>query len=114
MINAETYWFVGGCDEDFVGNYGHTDVHFWYRYKLNFQNRVIVHHDIILEQRHIDTCNETTITNAKQLNTCIEAKSKLNKIPKNTKRNTELLKTKKVTGCWSNEYLRFPYIIERW
>ena len=22
LINAETYWQVGGCDEDFVGNYG--------------------------------------------------------------------------------------------
>ena len=33
LIRKEDYWNIGGCDEDFVGNYGQTDPHFWYRAK---------------------------------------------------------------------------------
>mmetsp|Transcript_5293 Transcript_5293/g.7453 ORF Transcript_5293/g.7453 Transcript_5293/m.7453 type:complete len:462 (+) Transcript_5293:180-1565(+) len=33
LIPKSTYWHVGGCDEDFVGNYGVTDVHFKWRIK---------------------------------------------------------------------------------
>ena len=33
LIRKEDYWKIGGCDEDFVGNYGQTDPHFWYRAK---------------------------------------------------------------------------------
>ena len=28
LTSRSSYWRVGGCDEDFVGNYGFTDVHF--------------------------------------------------------------------------------------
>ncbi|KAJ1449527.1 hypothetical protein M885DRAFT_449057, partial [Pelagophyceae sp. CCMP2097] len=28
LASRDSYWRVGGCDEDFVGQYGHTDVHF--------------------------------------------------------------------------------------
>ena len=31
LLSKRAYWKVGGCDEDFVGNYGYTDPHFWHR-----------------------------------------------------------------------------------
>jgi hypothetical protein len=31
LASKTSYWRVGGCDEDFVGHYGHTDVHFNFR-----------------------------------------------------------------------------------
>ena len=92
----------------------HTDVHFWYRFSMNFQHRIVVHHDLVLEQRHIDTCNNITILDSIQYQTCLESQQKLIKLPKNTRKNTELLRRKKASGCWSNRYLRFPWIIERW
>ncbi|RYH03668.1 hypothetical protein EON65_47295 [archaeon] len=33
LISRHLYWQVQGCDEDFVGHYGKTDVHFRYRAK---------------------------------------------------------------------------------
>ena len=31
LITKTSYWKAGGCDEDFIGNYGITDVHFFHR-----------------------------------------------------------------------------------
>ena len=31
MLSKSAYWLAGGCDEDFVGHYGYTDVHFFFR-----------------------------------------------------------------------------------
>ena len=47
LIRTKDYWNIGGCDEDFVGHYGYTDVHFWYRStnKIN----IIENKDIYLE-----------------------------------------------------------------
>ena len=33
LASRSSYWRVGGCDEDFGGNYGYTDVHFTMRLK---------------------------------------------------------------------------------
>ena len=31
LLRLEDYWYIGGCEEDLVGNYGYTDPLFWYR-----------------------------------------------------------------------------------
>ena len=31
LLSKQAYWMSGGCDEDFVGNYGKTDPHFKWR-----------------------------------------------------------------------------------
>lgn len=31
LIGKKSYWKAGACDEDFIGNYGYTDVHFFHR-----------------------------------------------------------------------------------
>ena len=31
LIRLKDYWNIGGCDEDLVGHYGHTDPLFWHR-----------------------------------------------------------------------------------
>lgn len=34
LLSKDTYWLVGGCDEDFVGHYGMTDPHFLWRSRV--------------------------------------------------------------------------------
>ena len=40
LISPQAYWSNGGCDEDFVGHYGYTDVHFWYRWNY-YTNKIL-------------------------------------------------------------------------
>ena len=51
-MSVDSYWRVGGCDEDFVGNYGHTDVHFWHRVGLLPQGTLVTqtHKDLVLKE----------------------------------------------------------------
>ena len=47
LIEKKKYWEIGGCDEDFVGNYGWTDPHFWWKAKDIIQ--IVLKNDIYIE-----------------------------------------------------------------
>ena len=140
LANVSTYWNSGGCDEDFVGSYGHTDKHFWYKWNLDSTHKGLIdHYDIYLHEFAINGCNFTTLgsslstatattTNSvalssnmisqQQIDKCNDALKKLKQTTKSsTKRipriNKEKLDYKMSTGCWSNTYLQFPWIVER-
>ena len=51
LLRLEDYWNIGGCEEDLVGHYGHTDPSFWYRAR----GKVNVHifNDIPLLRREL-------------------------------------------------------------
>ena len=129
LIDADAYWRAGGCDEDFVGNYGFTDVHFWYRWKAD-PSRIIVEHldSFLIEYEHENVCDSaylqqtqlsnlsdtmTTLSLEQLAQKCNDALSTL-KIPGKwgQKINKARVQKKRTTGCWSNEYLRFPWIME--
>lgn len=83
LIDRDEYWRAGGCDEDFVGHYGYTDVHFWYRFEKLFN--ATYHDDLVLfEQEHAHERRDTKV-------------------------NRRLLYRKKARGTWSNDYLRFRF-----
>ena len=97
LLRKSTYWFVGGCDEDFVGAYGVTDVHFRWRASTTTANFKLLRSVSSLEPLH-------SVLSAYDCKT----------IPKNKSRNVQLFDAKK-TGrvAWSAEYLRFTWHVAR-
>lgn len=85
LLRKDDYWYVGGCDEDLVGNYGQTDPIFWYRaqnkLKVNFQRNMYLDYEPRGEA----------------------------KINRDTKYNSDLFEKKKVSNDWSNDFIRFDW-----
>lgn len=91
LLTTEVYWEVGGCDEDFVGNYGQTDIHFFYRADKIIETdkrediQMVIHHEG--ETKEID-----------------RGKSEP---------NAKLFEEKKANESWSTEFLRFEWERQR-
>jgi hypothetical protein len=134
VLDVASYWKSGGCDEDFVGNYGYTDVHFWHRWRLDPNRRVVEHPTTFIQEiHHEDYCSfewlakgqnlqetendSTTITTTTTLHqleqTCRTALAAL-KVPGKWGQqfNKIKIRQKMETGCWSNLFLRFPWVLE--
>jgi hypothetical protein len=135
VLDVASYWKSGGCDEDFVGQYGYTDVHFWHRWRLDPIRRVVEHPTTFIHEiHHEDYCSvewlakgmniqdkekdttttTTTTTTLHQLEqTCRTALAAL-KVPGKWGQqfNKIKIRQKMETGCWSNLFLRFPWKVE--
>jgi len=61
LLAKESYWKNGGCDEDFVGNYGYTDPHFRYRLGLELSLNMIKF-SIIMKRKNIPPLEELSKT----------------------------------------------------
>ena len=85
LVRVEDYWGAGGCDEDFVGNYGYTDPHFWWRAQSRIKKKEC--HDIYLDYRDDGECDMVRDTN----------------------KNRKLFESKKKSGEWSSDFMRFTY-----
>jgi len=85
LIRKEDYWRAGGCDEDFVGNYGFTDPSFWHRSK-----------DLI----RVEECRDI------YLDYLPEGQADINR---DRKKNGKLFRSKKKSGAWSTDYIRFRW-----
>jgi len=91
LLTRSLYWEVGGCDEDFVGNYGQTDIHFFYRAdqivetEMREDVQMVIHH--VGETKEIDRAKREV--------------------------NAALFAKKKETGDWSTDYVRFPWEKQR-
>ena len=127
-MSVDSYWRAGGCDEDFVGNYGHTDVHFWHRVGLLPQGTLVTqtHKDLVLKEMATpkDPCEG--VANDAQRGRCkaaarAHARSAAHASrSRDTAANEELFRWKarsRQAGSygeqWSNEYLRFAWVVER-
>ncbi len=91
LLKRSLYWEVGGCDEDFVGNYGQTDIHFFYRADQIVETEMREDIQMVIHQE-----GET-----KEID-----RSKL--AP-----NAELFAQKKATENWSTDFLRFSWERQR-
>jgi len=87
LLTRSMYWEVGGCDEDFVGNYGQTDIHFFYRADRIVQTEF--REDIMLE---FDEEGEAPTIDRSKLEP-----------------NAKLLEEKKANGNWSKDFVRFEW-----
>jgi len=92
LLSRRAYWKVGGCDEDFVGNYGYTDPHFWFR--------VSQHPNV--ENIH---CHETYPSLPPLVETILEKNSS----HRNAAINKRLFLDKSSKNVWSTTYVRFKW-----
>ncbi len=110
LIQKRAYWRAGGCDEDFVGNYGSTDVHF--RWRLNRTRGVRMvkpqpgHMPKLLEIAHNFSC----ATNGLDVCCAVPDPSQQRLIDKDPQPNIELWFDKLAYETWSNTYLRFSWV----
>ncbi|MFT5466749.1 MAG: hypothetical protein ACI8UO_001849 [Verrucomicrobiales bacterium] len=91
LLTPDVYWEVGGCDEDFVGNYGQTDIHFFHRADKIIETDK--REDIQMEIHHEGETKEID-------------RSKLEP-------NRQLFEEKKTSGAWSTDFLRFEWEKQR-
>ena len=85
LIRKKDYWKIGGCDEDFVGNYGYTDPSFWYRSQGIVEIKILP--DLYL---HYYPDGESDIN-------------------RDNSHNRKLFKQKKKSNNWSNDIIRFKW-----
>jgi hypothetical protein len=87
MIRVLDFWRIGGCDEDFCGNYGQTDPAFFWRARgiIRLEERYDIEMIIDEEGETLDIDRSKRDVNAK------------------------LFEEKKRTGEWSYEFLRFDW-----
>jgi hypothetical protein len=90
LLSTNIYWHIGGCDEDFVGNYGQTDVHFFYR-AIEKKINIYILEDIIIKED--SDGNTVEIDRNKE-------KLEPNKI---------LFENKKRNNNWSTDYCQFTW-----
>lgn len=113
FIARKAYWMNGGCDESFVGSYGYTDPHFWHRFGLNSDKfDTVFHSSVYLEQFSVESCDENFVRNAELRSKCIQSQSDVQPLDRDIKPNSAKFRSKKESGCWSNSFLRFPWMIE--
>lgn len=109
LLQRAAYWNSGGCDEDFIGNYGYTDVQFFHRaertgkFDIQFAEKRM-REEGIPPVREVD---DDKMTCPKWL-TCIEP-FKGTKLLKDPKPNQALYRKKSRTRNWSNSFLRFSW-----
>ena len=95
LLTTSAYWRIGGCDEDFVGNYGFTDPHFMYRASRT---------PFISQVKCFQNFKELApLQQAYSSETPDHAQSK------NSSTNKLLFEHKKRFSGWSTTFLRFPW-----
>ncbi|VEU34093.1 unnamed protein product [Pseudo-nitzschia multistriata] len=136
LTTTDSYWAAGGCDEDFVGNYGWTDPHFFYRANESPSLEVVSIHKrmdkfsipplVEMSKKYEKSCPETLSclplpaehkpkTKKKRKDRSSDKRDNEEKYftkPKLSKNNTinnELYIHKTTEGDWSDKYLRFTW-----
>ncbi len=92
LITKNKYWEIGGCDEDFCGYYGQTDVHFYYRLNHELKQQPIIKEDLIVVEDNMGSCDIIDRNKDKLL------------------RNQALYKNKIINKNWSTDYCKFKWI----
>ena len=96
MMRRDLYWQAGGCDEDFVGHYGWTDPHTWFRLG-HHRPRVTI-----------------TVNRSWPAIHYLRAGANRTSQSKDKEENANLYR-RKTSGAanWSNVYLRFKWVEHR-
>lgn len=100
LIRVATYWHVGGCDEDFVGRYGYTDVHL--KHRLHAYNKLS------------DTSLTLTIRSMSNVSAAT-LETDYRSIPRDSGLNKKLFEYK-MSGIvpWSEDMLRFQWTVRQY
>jgi hypothetical protein len=112
LLDTSAYWESGGCDEDFCGSYGFTDVHFWWRWKKDKARIQWDHMDTFIMEFDGAPCNSSYIKPVEKQQKCEGTYESLQKPIKDKEPNRLKIKRKISTGCWSNRFLRFRWVLK--
>ena len=136
LLSPTLYWNVGGYDEGFVGHYGHDDYAFWYRLqahpnatRLRDPNLWVSigddPDDVCLVENDGDDNTDTTnlhptnssLSSSTAMTLYEQCKLALENLPHPPKRsdipiNKKLWQRRHVSGCWSNHFLRYRWVID--
>lgn len=112
VLDVDAYWQSGGCDEDFCGSYGYTDVHFWLRWKMDPTRLQLNHMKTYITEFGYPPCSPVYIQSNSTQEMCNAAIEALVKPDRDTSINKGKMEKKKQTNCWSNRYLRFRWLLE--
>jgi len=112
LMDTSAYWESGGCDEDFCGTYGYTDVHFWHRWKKDPARIQNDHMDAFIVEYEMPACHSAYIPEGPERDECKKARKAMQKPSKDKNRNLKRFKYKTKNGCWSNRYLRFRWRLD--
>ena len=109
LTKRQTYWNAQGCDEDFVGGYGKTDVHFRARGLFAFQ--LISNEYMSAPPLFQMSDTNTDLTNCPKNMKCLSpTKEDVVTPTKDLYRNTVIYGKKKSGEIpWSDKYLRFTW-----
>lgn len=108
LLRKENYWQNGGCDEDFVGNYGYTDPHFRYRLEHNSSLKIIKMSKLMKKESIPSLMELSKDIPCHKSFLCSDISSSLQP-SRNTAHNSALFEKKKQTKKWSYEILRFTW-----
>lgn len=102
LISRQLYWQAKGCDEDFVGHYGHTDVHLRYRLQA--------YHNVSLNILDWPLLCRLSVKEEEQQ---VSANSSLAVMSRDSAHNEHLF-YEKLNGTvpWNDTVIRFPWHIE--
>lgn len=109
LIEKKSYWLAGGCDEDFVGHYGATDPHFFFRVSRTQQLELVKVHGV-MDARSVPplmAIEDDSIPCPHDINCLPRYNGR--EPSRDTTHNGELFTSKRITGKWSAEYLRFTW-----
>ena len=101
LTSSSVFWQVGGCDEDFVGHYGQTDVHFFARVSMHPRIRRHDRMDLVLTQENLSPCESIKNVPCDLKWITIDSRD--------PRHNKQLFEWKKKSNCWSNSFLRFEW-----
>jgi hypothetical protein len=111
LIDKDAYWSCGGNEEDLTGNYGYEDLALWVRYRQNpFNVEVQKDDEVQMSLFDVEPCSEALLPFSK-VPACVKARNQLVPFSRETHINLAKLKRRRHTGCWSNKYLRFPWVL---
>jgi hypothetical protein len=110
LITKKSYWKAGGCDEDFIGNYGYTDVHFFHRAEAMKSAITIEYIEKEMKARPVAPIEELPDEVVCPAELKCLATYKGVKPVKDASINAKLMKQKiKGRMAWSKEYMRFTW-----
>mmetsp|Transcript_33731 Transcript_33731/g.81792 ORF Transcript_33731/g.81792 Transcript_33731/m.81792 type:complete len:396 (+) Transcript_33731:71-1258(+) len=113
LLPKASYWYVGGCDEDFVGSYGYTDPHFRYKVEVDPTLHLINAYPDMDEHKVpplVEMADDNSCPKGIQ---CLGAFSGF-KAPREVTRNQKMFFSKRGKGAWSHKVFRYTWHYVPW
>ena len=113
LLPKASYWYVGGCDEDFVGSYGYTDPHFRYKVEVDPTLHLINAYPDMDENKIPPLVEMNDDIGCPKGIHCLPPFSGF-KAPREITRNQKKFFSKRGKGEWSHDVFRYTWHYVPW